>query len=193
MTTPDNPAGACSLCDVVKPDERTLRDHVLNVHPDEHCAMYHQQPCQQERRERYMAALLEADPYALVQLRDDRARFADAVMAVADAEIPAVLRAVADMAESLRQFEPATGPRKSAQVSENVGVLRVVEWLRRIADAAQTRSVPDSERPEQPQPADELTFCSFGEGDAPGSGCILPAGHQPPNRHVVTPGDTDDE
>ncbi|WP_333758444.1 hypothetical protein [Streptomyces sp. ISBFB 2968] len=36
----------------------------------------------------------------------------------------------------------------------------------------------------------EGELCPFGEGDAPGSGCILPAGHQPANRHVVTPGDT---
>ncbi|CAM5591229.1 hypothetical protein [Streptomyces purpurascens] len=136
MTT-TAPTGACSLCDVVKPDAAALRDHVLNVHPDEHCGLYHQQPCQHDRRERYMAALLEADPYALVERRDDRARLADAVMAVADAEIPAILRAVADMAEDLRQFEPATGARKSAQVSENVGVLRVAEWLRRTADEAQ--------------------------------------------------------
>jgi hypothetical protein len=135
--TTDNPSSACTLCDVVKPDERALRDHVLNVHPDDHCRLYHQQPCQQDRRERYMAALLQADPYALVQLREDRARFADAVMAVADAELPAILRAIADMAEGLRQFEPATGARKAAQVSENVGVLRVAEWLRALADGTQ--------------------------------------------------------
>ncbi|MET8113748.1 hypothetical protein [Streptomyces prasinus] len=35
-------------------------------------------------------------------------------------------------------------------------------------------------------------LCPFGEGDAPGSGCILPAGHEPANRHIVTPGDVDD-
>lgn len=42
----------------------------------------------------------------------------------------------------------------------------------------------------QSEPVEE-TFCTFGEGDAPGSGCILPAGHEPANRHVVTPGDVD--
>lgn len=137
-TTPaNNTASACALCDVVKPDERALRDHVLNVHPDDHCGIYHQQPCQQDRHERYMTALLEADPYALVERRDDRARLAAAVMAVADAEIPAVLRATADMAESLRQFEPATGARKAAQVSENVGILRVADWLRQLANEMQ--------------------------------------------------------
>ncbi|MFD9444985.1 hypothetical protein [Streptomyces sp. NPDC060001] len=47
--------------------------------------------------------------------------------------------------------------------------------------------------PKASEPAsDELTFCTFGEDDAPGAGCILPAGHEPANRHVVTYGDTDD-
>ncbi|MEU5091693.1 hypothetical protein [Streptomyces sp. NPDC021356] len=47
------------------------------------------------------------------------------------------LREAAEVAESLRQFEPAFGPRKSAQVSENVGILRVADELRRMADDAQ--------------------------------------------------------
>jgi hypothetical protein len=88
---------SCTLCDVAKPDAPALRDHVLNVHPDEFCGIYHQQPCEHDRRERYMAALLDADPYALIERRDDRARFADAVMAVADAEVPIVLRMAADV------------------------------------------------------------------------------------------------
>jgi hypothetical protein len=54
-----------------------------------------------------MAALLNADPYALIERRDDRTRFADAVMAVADAEIPAVLRAVADLIDSDSQVSAA--------------------------------------------------------------------------------------
>lgn len=33
--------------------------------------------------------------------------------------------------------------------------------------------------------------CTFGEGTAPGSGCIRPAGHT--GAHYVTPGDVDDE
>jgi hypothetical protein len=45
----------------------------------------------------------------------------------------ATLREAADIAESLRQFEPAYGARKSAQVSENVGILRVADKLRRLA------------------------------------------------------------
>ncbi|MFH8867106.1 hypothetical protein [Streptomyces griseus] len=31
--------------------------------------------------------------------------------------------------------------------------------------------------------------CPFGEDQGRGAGCILPAGHMPANRHVVTPGD----
>lgn len=46
----------------------------------------------------------------------------------------AVLREASSIAERLRQFEPATGARKAAQISENIGVLRVVEELRRRAD-----------------------------------------------------------
>ncbi|WP_393075162.1 hypothetical protein [Streptomyces sp. LN704] len=62
---------------------------------------------------------------------------ADAVLAVlpATADQAAILREAADVAESLRQFEPATGARWSAQVSENVGILRVADELRRMADA----------------------------------------------------------
>lgn len=41
--------GACALCDVVKPNEHAVRDHVLNVHPDEFCLIYHAQPCQHDQ------------------------------------------------------------------------------------------------------------------------------------------------
>jgi hypothetical protein len=123
----------CTLCNVTKPDDRTLRDHVLNVHPDDHCRLYHQQPCQQDRRERYMAAVQQAGDTAYGN-RPFYEAIVDAVMAVADAEIPTLLRALADMAEDLRQFEPANGPRKAAQISENVGVLRVAAVLRQLAD-----------------------------------------------------------
>lgn len=47
-----------------------------------------------------------------------------------------VLREAAATAESLRQFNHAIGARKSAQVSENVGILRVADELRRMADEA---------------------------------------------------------
>lgn len=103
----EQPAGACRLCDVVKPDAAVLRDHVLNVHPEEHCGLYHRQPCEHDRRERYMTALLAADPYALVERREDRTRLANAVMEEADAEIPAVLRAIADLIDSNSRISAA--------------------------------------------------------------------------------------
>jgi hypothetical protein len=64
---------------------------------------------------------------------------ADAVLAVLPepADRAAILREAADIAEAQRQFEPATGTRKSAQVSENVGILRAADSLRRMADEAQ--------------------------------------------------------
>ncbi|MBL1107387.1 hypothetical protein JK361_22735 [Streptomyces sp. 5-8] len=45
-----------------------------------------------ERIERYITALREADTYAQLERRDDRERFARAVMAVADAETDPVYR-----------------------------------------------------------------------------------------------------
>lgn len=120
---PDRSAGACPLCDVTKPNAAALRDHVLNVHPDEFCGLYHQQPCQYDRRERYIAALVDADPYALIERRDDRTRFADAVMAVADAEIPAVLRAVADLIDSNSEI--------SAAVHATAEMRRIADELQR--------------------------------------------------------------
>lgn len=65
-------------------------------------------------------------------LSDSRDRFE----AAADAFRVEVLREAADMAETLRGFGPAFGARKGAQVSENVGILRVVDELRGMADAA---------------------------------------------------------
>ncbi|MEV1042371.1 hypothetical protein AB0J01_38025 [Streptomyces sp. NPDC050204] len=43
-TDPAARDGACSLCDVVKPSAYALRDHVMNVHPDEFCGIYHDHP-----------------------------------------------------------------------------------------------------------------------------------------------------
>lgn len=48
----------------------------------------------------------------------------------------AALTEAADRADELRQFEFVAGARKPAQVSENVGVLRVAAELRRMAAAA---------------------------------------------------------
>ncbi|KQX27507.1 hypothetical protein ASD97_24715 [Streptomyces sp. Root63] len=66
-------------------------------------------------------------------------RFQDPVEAAAPpapADRAAVLREAAEIAESLREFTPAYGARKSAQISENVGVLRVADHLRRLAGEA---------------------------------------------------------
>ncbi|MCX5522629.1 hypothetical protein OG342_07090 [Streptomyces bobili] len=62
---------------------------------------------------------------------------ADAVLAVLPetTDRAAVLREAAAIAEGQRQFEPAYGARWAAQVSENLGCLRVADELRRLADA----------------------------------------------------------
>lgn len=56
-----------------------------------------QTDAQHDRRERYMAALVVADPYSLLSHRGDRIRLANAAMAIADAETAAALHAAADM------------------------------------------------------------------------------------------------
>ena len=117
----DTTAEPCLVCGAIKLDKAVLRDHVLNVHPDDHCRLYHQQPCQIDRRERYMEALREADTYALIQRRDDRSHFAGAVMKVADAEIPAVLRAVADMIDL--RFATGTATNAAMEIRRIAGEL----------------------------------------------------------------------
>jgi hypothetical protein len=54
----------------------------------------------------------------------------------------AAFREAADIAEGLRQFERTTGPRAAAQVSENVGILRVADELRSRAAAVSAASRP---------------------------------------------------
>ncbi|MGW9245792.1 hypothetical protein [Streptomyces badius] len=70
--------------------------------------------------------------YAAMVLRQEKATAAPP----APADRAAVLREAADIAESLREFTPAYGARKSAQISENVGVLRVADHFRALADDA---------------------------------------------------------
>jgi hypothetical protein len=53
------------------------------------------------------------------------------------AHLVAVLREAADYADTLRQFDRASGTRKAAQISENVGILRVADALRHMADEVQ--------------------------------------------------------
>ncbi|MFD7428434.1 hypothetical protein ACFV6Z_15500 [Streptomyces sp. NPDC059818] len=88
-----------------------------------------------------MATVSKTQPFDAVTslLAPTEVDLADAVLAVLPAPVDraAVLREAADIAETLRQFEPAYGPRKDAQISENVGVLRVADHLRRMADEAQ--------------------------------------------------------
>lgn len=69
---------------------------------------------------------------------------ADAVLAVlpAPTDRAAVLLEAADIAESLRQFQPAYEARKSAQISENVGIVRVADRLRRLAREARQDGAP---------------------------------------------------
>ncbi|CAL9662381.1 hypothetical protein [Streptomyces sp. enrichment culture] len=89
----------------------------------------------------FVSPLSDAVPEG-VELSD---HLADAVLAVLPEQVDrAAVRAetlleAADIAESLRQFQRTTGSRSAAQVSENVGILRVTEKLRRLAS-------------EQPQP-----------------------------------------
>ncbi|WP_181785596.1 hypothetical protein [Streptomyces phytophilus] len=67
----------------------------------------------------------------------DRAASAQADVEYVERETRAtVLDEAAERALALRQFEKAAGPRASAQVSENVGILRVHDELRSMAAAA---------------------------------------------------------
>ncbi|MFC9686837.1 hypothetical protein [Streptomyces sp. NPDC056948] len=99
-------------------------------------------------RDRIAEALREADTYAQLERRDDRERFADAVLAVLPPPVSRadVLREAAEVAEGLRQFESVTGARKSAQVSENIGILRVATELLRLADEEHPAAQPDTNR-----------------------------------------------
>ncbi|WP_031029994.1 MULTISPECIES: hypothetical protein [unclassified Streptomyces] len=54
----------------------------------------------------------------------------------APADRAAALREAADIAESLREFNSPSLARNAAQVSENVGILRVADHLRRLAGEA---------------------------------------------------------
>lgn len=122
--------------------EETERDHARGDHT--YCGV----TCEVEMPTEQLRNFVVAKGYpgttgALNELLR-RARAEAAVAPLADRA--AVLREAADIAESLRQFNHAIGARKAAQVSENVGILRVVDKLRRLADetpAAQPRRIPD--------------------------------------------------
>ncbi|MGW7329682.1 hypothetical protein ACWGIU_14030 [Streptomyces sp. NPDC054840] len=50
-----------------------------------------------------------------------------------------VLAEASVIALELRQFEKASGARAGAQVSENVGIIRVADELMRLADGGESR------------------------------------------------------
>lgn len=89
---------------------------------------------------------------------------------------------IAELSAAVAASAPPAAPLSAPQGSS------VSEVAPKPAETAEGR-LGDSEEAETEEPG----WCTFGEGDAPGAGCILPAGHEPPNRHVVTPGDTDDD
>ncbi|MFI8535396.1 hypothetical protein ACIGMX_34765 [Streptomyces aquilus] len=64
-------------------------------------------------------------------------------------------------------------------------------WASKISTAGDKlhsllESVTETEGQSEPS-----GWCTFGERDAPGAGCIKPAGHS--GAHLVTPGDVDDD
>ncbi|MFC8704138.1 hypothetical protein ACFUIV_18380 [Streptomyces anulatus] len=95
-------------------------------------------------------ALILAD---IAELRALANRPATDAAPPAPADRAAVLREAADIAESLREFTPAYGARKSAQISENVGVLRVADHFRALAGRAAAGVQP-------PTTADPLADCA---------------------------------
>ncbi|WP_097933345.1 MULTISPECIES: ParB N-terminal domain-containing protein [unclassified Streptomyces] len=82
--------------------------------------------------------------------REVIARWRQEALSKRDLRRAATLREAADIAEELRQFDPAYGARKAAQISENVGLLRVADALRRLAGEA----AAGAHRTEQAQPDD---------------------------------------
>ncbi|NUR65979.1 MAG: hypothetical protein HOQ47_09470 [Streptomyces sp.] len=103
-----------------------------------------------ERIERYMAALAEADVYALVERRDDRERFARAVMAVADAETDPVYKSGYDTG---RMHEGTKTLREAARLLRDGNtnwtddtaaqtVDEVAEWLEERALVREKSSRP---------------------------------------------------
>lgn len=113
----------------------------------------------------------------------DRLGDAESELKQQPADRAAVLREAADIAdEEARHLYNDMGQRAAA------GARLVGARLRRLADEAQ-----QAESEPQPDAPTSDRFCTFGVTDVPGSGCVLLAGHEPANRHVVTDGDLDEE
>jgi hypothetical protein len=65
-------------------------------------------------------------------------------------------------------------------------------WLDARIEAHRAAAEKDTRKGESTPEPEQRTFCDFGVTDVPGSGCVLLAGHEPANRHVVTPGDVEE-
>ncbi|MGW4250472.1 hypothetical protein [Streptomyces californicus] len=88
--------------------------------------------------------------------REVIARWRQEALSKRDLRRAATLREAADIAEGLRQFDPAYGARKAAQISENVGVLRVADALRRLAADAAAGVQPPTSEAHQPRRGDAV-------------------------------------
>lgn len=77
--------------------------------------------------------------------RDAIARWRQEALSKRDLRRVATLREAADIAESLCELTPAYGARKAAQISENVGVLRVADHFRALAADAAAGAHPPTE------------------------------------------------
>lgn len=124
--------------------EETEREHAAGIHT--HCGL----TCEVDLPTEHLRNFIIAKGYpgtagALDELLRRAATPAVAPTAPPAADRATLLRELADVAETLRQFEPAYGPRKDAQVSENVGVLRVADHFRRLADEAQQPETEDDD------------------------------------------------
>ncbi|WP_309049264.1 hypothetical protein [Streptomyces sp.] len=86
---------------------------------------------------------------------------------------------------------PGTAPAKDTRRSFGARLLDAVTHSGPGYDLIPTAEQPTT--PAKDTPPAEETFCDFGVTDAQGSGCVLLAGHEPANRHIVTPGDTDED
>ncbi|MZF56910.1 hypothetical protein GTX53_24280 [Streptomyces sp. SID5594] len=109
--------------------EATARDHAAGDH--QHCGI----TCEVEMPTDHLRNFVIAKGYpGTAGALDELLRRAAAPPAPADRA--AHYREAADIAESLREFNSPSLARNAAQVSENVGILRVADHLRALADGA---------------------------------------------------------
>lgn len=101
----------------------------------------------------------------------------------------AVLREIATLQDQTATTDVIRKRRSIAAARRLVAVELRFMAEDAAASAVEAHVVADDS--DDPETSYEKGLCTFGEGDAPGSGCILPAGHQPASRHIVTAGDAD--